>query len=116
MLNTEVKLILNQLEDFLKFMKIFKNFNEIDIQYYWDVTYEIEKLKKQGYTSEDIENVYGYTSNEEYDEEYSFNGTYEELIIYTTEYDCYDRIQCLSIDNIKIELDDNNYKVFIKLL
>ena len=116
MLNNEVKLKLNQFDYFLDFMKIFRNFNEIDIQYYWDVTDEIEKLKKQGYLDDDIENEYGYTCNRDHDEEYSFNGTYEELILYTAEYDCYDNLNCISIDNIKIEINENNYKVFIELL
>ena len=101
--------------NFLEFLKAFKDF-KIEIQYYWDVTEEVNRLKDEGYTEDQIQIEYDYYDNKDYDAEYSFIGSYEELLKHNENYGCYDYKIINDIDSFTIIISETFKMICIKLL
>ena len=73
----------------LEFLKIFKEF-KIEIQYYWDVTDYIVHLIDEGFTDKEIDERFNFYENKDFDSEYSFLGSYDDLIKFNERMKCYD--------------------------
>ena len=99
----------------LEFLKIFKEF-KIEIQYYWDVTNYIIKLKAEGFTDKEIDERFNFYNNKDFDSEYSFLGAYDDLIKFNERMKCYDDVLTNSIDDFNILYFKTNKMVCVKLL
>ena len=75
----------------------------IKLDYYWDNSLEIEHLKKNGYSIEEIleelEKEY-----EEFDLEYSFSGTNKEFLEFQKSYDCWDDLTLYDIKVLTVDV------------
>lgn len=101
----------------IKFLELFKHY-KIELDYYWDVSEDIEKLKNYGYSDEEIQEEFSYEleDNFERDLEYSFEGSYNEFLEFIKEYDIYDDVY-ITDDIIKeIRIDKNNKFIYIKII
>ena len=111
-IKTELKLKASM--DLLEFLKAFKNF-KIEIQYYWDVSEEVNKLKADGYSDNEIQIEYDYYDNKDYDAEYSFIGSYDELLKHDEKYGCFENILTVFIDSFNIIISETFKMVRLKL-
>lgn len=99
----------------LDFLKIFKEF-KIEIQYYCDVTDYIVDLIDEGFNEREIEERFNFYENKDFHSEYSFLGSYDDLIKFNERMKCYDDVLTNSIDDFNILYFKTNKMVCVELL
>lgn len=95
-----------------EFLKEFNDY-EISLDYCWDNSLDYHRYLKEGYSKEEILEEFEI-EEEEWDEEYSFIGSYEEFLKFQEEYDCWDYVHLYEISEIKI--DTVSKTLYIKYL